>query len=94
MGKVLKISREIAEVQKLFLILAVILQQLGSSNTDSNDTNQADWAGGEKGGQTFLGADYLAIYLHINHGFQSLEIIVFATLNLLEGNLQLQFSQK
>jgi hypothetical protein len=50
--------------------------------------------GGEKGGQTFLGADYLAIYLHINHGFQSLEIIVFATLNLLEGNLQLQFFQK
>ena len=39
MGKVLKISREIAEVQKLFVILAVILQQLGSSNTNSNDTN-------------------------------------------------------
>ena len=70
-GKVLKIPREIAEVPKLFVILAVILQQLGSSNTNSNDTNQADWAGGEKGGQTFLGADYLAIYLHINHGFQS-----------------------
>ena len=70
-GKVSKISREIEEVQTLFVILSVIIQQLGISNTNSNDTNQADWAGGEKGGQTFLGADYLAIYLHINHGFQS-----------------------